>query len=351
MKFNKFSLLIFFVIAYSLPLKAFYRKPSKTVYEDVLREENGKLVRDIAIKTGDYKPNPQLTINIQEPSPRLSQDSPRKSVCKKFPLKFDMFFENFLYLLSDPGIVGELEENFRRHLPNNTLLCGEIKDDALYLAQLIHEEFQLPFVHVHGYQFLGNYRGEGARKVGKALATRDPQGRPLLLFIDDFDPIAAIPPVYTSYNAEHEWRLSKSGFRCDFDKLERDPSIILMVSTKDIYNLDEGIRQRFGSSVVNIKPMTQQEREQLLTVCCKDLNIEDKEKTIKKMAWAAQGLSRKKLTETIHEAAQLLPTPKDESYHEILTQKELLNLINKARDEEGISWSAYFKRMREIINI
>lgn len=345
MKHKKILFFYCLTIFYAPFMLSMSKRPSKTTYEPVLVQENGELVWKIAIVTGSYNPNPRLTLQIQEPIPQTIKN-PKDTILNKFPLKSHLTFQLLLRFLEKP----ELIQNKKVRAPNTFLFHGEIEKDALYLAQLMHQEFQLPLIHVHGHQFLDNYYAEGSKKVTRALKTRDPKGRPLILFIENFDPIAAIPPYDTDDNAEHEWRMSKSSFRFDFDHLERDPSIILLVSTKQPWNLDEGIISRFSGYFVNITPMTVEERETLLTTACDKLPIEDRINTIKKLARVATGLSRKTLTDAMRESTKLLPPPNEHLYtSDMLTAQQLTTYINDIRNAEGVSWSAYFKNIYRII--
>lgn len=290
----------------------------------------------VDVYAGENKNECNSTL-IQEPVSRNKPHLlPSEAIYQKFPQEFPETFKIALSYLENP----QKYKNTGVKIPNKFLLYGPPGCGKSYLAQLIAQEFQLPFIYLKASDFFNKYMGESAKKITQAFSNRDSKGRPLLLFIDEIDAIGS----KRSGDMYMEHRAMVNALLVELQKISFDASIFVIVATNDKEILDEAFSNRFEGLCVEIKAMGQHQRELLVRDLLDELPVENREKTIKIIARAAKGLSRRTISTAIESAHAWTKYQSQEN--SLITASSILLFINRARQNH---YESYAKKISKFL--
>lgn len=282
----------------------------------------------VASNQDDSKQNSHH-ITVNEPKERVqAYQSPKLVIRQKFPQDFPKAFQTLLSFL-------ENQQSFikaRAKIPNKFLFYGPPGCGKSYLAELIAQEFQLPMIYLKASDLEDKYYGESSKKITEVFNYRDPKGRPVILFIDEIDAIA----FQRNDRMFEGSRATINALLIELQKHSFDPSIIIIVATNNKQILDEAIMSRFEGLCVEILPMTEQDRELFVEDILSGRCIENRPQTIKEVAKATKGLSRRAVS-TALESAYSWSIAKNGNGGHPLTAEDVSFFIRQAKRDGATS--------------
>ena len=276
--------------------------------------------------------------------------------------RFQNPFKNALAYLECP----EDFEDIRKKIPNKFLFYGKSGTGKSYLAKCIHKEFQLPSIKVKSDVFQQKFFGETGKSFTEFFDIRDPQKRPLILFIDEFDTIAS------ERKSEHEDdihgtnRATVNSLLFELDRQEGDPSVFTFVATNHRDVLDEAILSRFRG--IEIIPMDYAAKKIYVQNKLKHFVVEDRQKTIglffkcyhivafafsktkpdlitSKILKETKNLSRRGIKKALEDAVVLTRRSQRLTKHnKIISIDNLILCIREEQKNHGISCSTQINR-------
>ncbi len=261
-KFYLLFILSFFVISLSAEVSKsenpseFLKKleellskiPAKEIAELLINEKKMELLKilasvsdnneDQAIKSDDDKNSENLLFQVRQPKPLTADElkkSARERINEKFIGKLPDRIDDMISYLEDPQ---EYSSVF-----NKILLAGIPGTGKTYLFNVLAQELQLPSLSFSAAVFSDKYVGEAARKIRKAFGIAKSLNKPVLIFIDEVDAIAA--QRHSSTNNEDRRTLTM--LLTELQDIHDDKNIFIICATNDLSSLDAAFKNRFSS--------------------------------------------------------------------------------------------------------
>ena len=194
-------------------------------------------------------------------------------------------------------------EDLGAKIPKGALLCGPPGTGKTLLAKACAGEAQVPFFVTSGSEFIEMYAGVGAARV-RDLFRKAKEKSPCIIFIDEIDAIGKHRSKM-GFNDEREATLNQ--IFVEMDGFKSDANIVVFAATNQKDSLDKAlIRPGRFDRIIEISLPSLEERESILNVHLKKLNIkEEKKEVAKKLAALTMGMSGAELASICNEAAIL----------------------------------------------
>ena len=315
---------------------------------DQVNDKLDAVVQIMANNSSDVAPIKNLTqgpiassiyIPVREPKPRIGFLSPSHIFTQKFPLDFPLSFKLALSFFEDPNF-------FKTHpikISNKFLLSGPPGCGKSFLVELLAQEFQLPLIYLKATDLQDPYYGESSRKVTEFFKYRDPQGRPVILFIDEIDAIASQRQSSSSQGD----RSTLNALLVELQQNNYDSSIFIFVATKRREDLDQAFLNRFEGNYIDMKSMNLNERIYFIRDILSAYHIYD-EAIINAAAKKSVGLSRRSLAAAIENSyAWYMHNKKRDNTNIVYTKEDLLPFIYKAQCDNKISWMTLLQKFMD----
>lgn len=169
-------------------------------------------------------------------------------------------------------------------IQNRLLLHGQPGTGKSYLIEALSKALQIPYFSASAASFGDKYIGESSRKIRKAFETVKDFNKPVLFFIDEIDAIA----TKRKGSTHSENRATLTTLLVELQNLQKVPHVFVLVATNDKDSLDKAVIDRFSSSICEIKPLSKDDKEELLEKLCKEHNINNYEGYPKALARVLQ---------------------------------------------------------------
>jgi len=155
------------------------------------------------------------------------------------------------------------------------LLYGSPGTGKSWLAQVVAEELQVPYISVSASIFADKYIGESSRKIRKLFDIAKSVNGPVIIFIDEIDAIATQRTGYT--HEEHRGALIT--LLTELQDIQKNNDMYVIAATnvdptntletqKDSFErkpiLDPAVKDRFAGSMAEIKKLDEENRAKLL---------------------------------------------------------------------------------------
>lgn len=284
-------------------------------------------------------PRDFLPFPILHPNKKNSLLSPTEAIYEKFPQEFPESFRVTLAFLENPRLF----QVAGAEIPNKFLFYGAPGCGKSYLAELIAQEFELPMIYAKASDFEDKFYGESSKKITAAFNYRDPQGQPLLLFIDEIDAIAKQRRETTSEAS----RSTINTLLVELQKHSADSSIIIIFATNDKESLDKAILDRFDGLCIEIEPMQYEEVKSFVNDFLEKIQAEDKNYLLKVVSKKAKNLSRRVLSASLKSAYAWYIYQRHQNPQFVMTANDVLKFINHANKDNKTSWK---NSIRSFIN-
>lgn len=181
--------------------------------------------------------------------------------------------------------------NYDLHVQNKTsifnrvLLYGKPGTGKSFLARIVAQELNVPFISVSASFFADKYMGESSRKIRLLFETAKKIEGPVIIFIDEIDAIA----TQRTGNTHEEHRASLITLLTELQDLKDCNNIYVITATnvdpsekEDLVipnpqkttTLDPAVKDRFAGSVCKVEPLSQSDRVRLILKEFKDHHID-----------------------------------------------------------------------------
>ena len=272
-----------------------------------------------------------LSFTVLEPKPRNELMRPADVIARKFPQVFPHCFQVVQSFLEDPRHFMQ----FNAKIPNKFLLSGPPGCGKSYFVELLSQQYQLPIIYVKATDVQDRFYGESSRKITELFNYRDPQGRPLILFIDEIDAIAC--------QRQNEMfqgdRSTLNALLIELQKVSFDKSIFIFVATNNKEALDKALLDRFEGQCIEMELLSYADRVHFIQDILGAHHIHD-EALIKTIAQKSKGLSRRALAAALEASyAWYIHKSKLNPLAHYVAE-DILMFIQKAKSDHKISWSS-----------
>lgn len=229
-------------------------------------------------------------------------------------------------------------QNNNKTICNTFLFAGPPGCGKTYLAELIQKAYQLPMVAVSAAQLHNKYVGAGAERIAELFSLRDPQGRILIIFIDEID--GMINRFNDDGNSEQRNTLNE--LLVHMQKNANNPHIFIIAATNHKEALDPALLSRFEGRLIEFAAMTQKDREKFIYQELPD-NCANKELLAQKLARATHGFSRRVIARLIKDVDMYSFAQTDDEQHYILTFEDFAEQIYRIKKEQKLPWGRTIK--------
>lgn len=230
----------------------------KKVLEYLLIREKQNLIKMRRDNNSNASEKDAPRYALQEPENHISDHDPIGIIRDHYPSLANKSFLRLLHFLKNPQKY--IAAGKTAALNNNFLLHGPPGSGKTYLAELIHKEFQLPFLYINAAQFADKYIGEGAKNISAAFSIKDPLDRTVLLLIDEIDAIG----TQRSDKTHEEHRSNLITLLTEIHKNSRNLKLLVLATTNDKNNLDRALISRFKTRAIEFNHPNEEERTHFL---------------------------------------------------------------------------------------
>ncbi|MCS7122228.1 MAG: AAA family ATPase [Archaeoglobaceae archaeon] len=188
-------------------------------------------------------------------------------------------------------------EKFGKWAPRNVLFYGPPGTGKTMMAKALAKEAGRPFLSVKSTKLIGEYVGDGARKIHE-LYDRARTLAPCIVFLDEFDAIA----LDRSYQ-ELRGDVSEivNALLTELDGIQSNSGICTIAATNRVELIDLSIRSRFEEEI-EFKLPNYEERLEILKRNLKDFPIKVSAK-LELVAASTEGFSGRDLVEKVIKVA------------------------------------------------
>lgn len=229
---------------------------------------------------------------INLPEERGYEGSPSAAIYEEFPQKFPEAFHNALTFIEDPNTFDQIDD-----IPSNFLLHGAPGCGKSYLGELISREFQTPYVKIRATNLEDRYYGGSSEKIEDIFNAKTPNGKPLLLLIEEFDAIS----TRRREGMSEALRSMVSGLLDALDR-NRKGAFFTFATTNHKHAIDNALLERFSG--IEIEAMSPDARKKFITKMVEKLPIKKEEKNgiIETITKEADGLQRRGIKKALKNA-------------------------------------------------
>lgn len=268
----------------------FERIHSEDIRKIIELKEIRKIINDIISMNGsikeDHKNEDGEASYFQPIWPRpLSDKDKAKDIYERIPKK---------YIGDLPPKIKDLIFYFSHHkqcvdnnipLWNRVLLYGNPGTGKNYLVEVIAQELQVPYFSFSASFFSDKYVGESSRRIRRAFKNAVELNRPVILFIDEIDALAA----RRTNDMHNEHRATLITLLTEMQQLQGNKNVYVIMATNDLKVLDSAMLSRFGGSKCEILRLNEDQRARLFKKIFSDYGIEIEDAFAKRLAEVTAG--------------------------------------------------------------
>lgn len=235
----------------------------------------------------------------------------------------------------------DYDNNSENKIPNYLLLHGVPGTGKTHLVESFSQAAQIPYFSFPAALLTENRFDTESCKIKKAFAAAKDFKKPVILFIDEIDAIAA-----TNDQSTNEHKLLLSIFLNEVRNIQNVPHVFVIVATSDKASLNRAMLDTFSGATYEVKPLNIEDKEKLLEKLCQDHNVQNYAGYPKALAHVLQSnnFSNRDLRSIVITARfkQYIECKKDSSKCQEPMHKYFRKAIDEAGKDAKYKWRGTF---------